>query len=245
MKNMSKLIIKNLCKHYNENCVICDFSLKVEEKKFLTILGPSGSGKSTLLSIIAGIELPSKGIIKLNNREIYNSLEKINIPPEKRNIGFVFQNYALWPHLNVENHLLFPLKIKKIGKKKMKEKCDLILNLLNLEDKIKIYPYQLSGGEMQRVSLGRALIMEPDLLLLDEPLSNLDALLREKMQNEIKTIQRDLGITTILVTHDQEEARKMSDEVVLLNNGKIEQEGLFDDFISIPKTDFVKKFIKR
>lgn len=242
---MGNLEINNLSKYYDKKCVINECNLKIERKKFYTILGPSGSGKSTLLSCIAGIENPTMGVIKLDSKILYNDVNEINIVPNKRNIGFVFQNYALWPHMTVEKHLAFPLKAKKMDKITIKNKCSNIMNLLNLEDKIHNFPYQLSGGEQQRVALGRALIMEPELLLLDEPLSNLDALLREKMQYEIKSIQKKLDITTILVTHDQEEAKLMSDEVIVMNNGKIEQVGEFNDLVYNPQTDFVRCFIKR
>ena len=242
---MKQLQISKLYKNYDTNCVVKDCSITIEEKKLLTILGPSGSGKSTLLSCIAGIELPKSGTIKLNDTILFDASININIPPEKRNIGFVFQNYALWPHLSVEKHFSFPLKAKKMGKNLIKEKCEIVISMLRLEDKVNKYPYQLSGGEQQRVALGRAIIKEPDLLLLDEPLSNLDALLREKMQVEIRHIQRELGVTTILVTHDQEEAKKMSDEVAVMNHGIIEQIGSFDTLVNSPQTLFIEEFIKR
>ena len=242
---MGNLKLNKINKMFDSNSVVKDFSIKVREKSLLTILGPSGCGKSTLLSCIAGIEKPNSGNITLDDRILFDVNLKINIMPEKRNIGFVFQNYALWPHMNVKEHLFFPLKAKKMSKNQMIEKSDKILGLLNLEDKLNSYPYQLSGGEQQRVALGRALIMEPDLLLLDEPLSNLDALLRDRMQYEIKLVQKKLGITTIMVTHDQREAEKMSDEVIVMNNGYIEQYGLFTDIVNNPKTDFVKNFIRK
>lgn len=242
---MNQLEVYNLNKAYDLNCVVKDCSITVEDKKILTILGPSGSGKSTLLSCIAGIELPKSGVIKLNEKVLFDETLHLNLPPEKRNIGFVFQNYALWPHMTVEKHLIFPLKAKNLGKSLIKEKSEIIISMLRLEDKVNKYPHQLSGGEQQRVALGRALIKEPDLLLLDEPLSNLDALLREKMQIEIRHIQRELGVTTVLVTHDQEEAKKMSDEIAVMNHGIIEQIGSFDELIEKPKTSFIEEFIKR
>ncbi len=242
---MKKLEIKNLFKYYDKNCVVRDCSITVDDKKILTILGPSGSGKSTLISCIAGIELPQSGVITLNDNVLFDNNSKINLAPEKRNIGFVFQNYALWPHMTIEKHLSFPLKAKKMGKNLIKEKCEIIINMLRLEDKIYKYPHQLSGGEQQRVALGRALIKEPDLLLLDEPLSNLDALLRERMQVEIRHIQKELGVTTILVTHDQEEAKKISDQVAVMNHGIIEQIGSFDSLVDNPQTSFIEEFIKR
>lgn len=242
---MKQLEVSNLYKYYDTNCVVKDCSIKVDDKKLLTILGPSGSGKSTLLSCIAGIELAKSGTIKLNDRVLFDNEQNINISPEKRNIGFVFQNYALWPHMTVEKHLSFPLKAKKMGNSLIKEKCEIIISMLRLEDKVLKYPHELSGGEQQRVALGRALIKEPELLLLDEPLSNLDALLREKMQLEIRHIQRELGVTTVLVTHDQEEAKRMSDQVAVMNNGILEQVGSFEELVNNPQSPFIEEFIKR
>ncbi len=242
---MKQLEISNLYKYFDTNCVVKDCSIKIDDKKLLTILGPSGSGKSTLISCIAGIELPKSGKIQLNDKVLFDNNQNINISPEKRNIGFVFQNYALWPHMSVEKHLKFPLKAKKMGRGLVKEKCEIIISMLRLEDKIHNYPHELSGGEQQRVALGRALIKEPELLLLDEPLSNLDALLREKMQEEIRHIQKELGVTTVLVTHDQEEAKRMSDKVAVMNHGIIEQIGSFETLVDNPKTPFIEEFIKR
>lgn len=242
---MSNLEIKNLNKTFGKTVAVKDFSFLLEDKQFLTILGPSGCGKSTLLSCIAGIQMPDNGELYLKNREIFNKERKINLPPEKRNIGFVFQNYALWPHMNVKDHLSFPLKIKKMATNSIEARCGAILSLLRLEGKENRYPHQLSGGEQQRVALGRALIMEPDLLLMDEPLSNLDTILREDMQFEIREIQKKLGLTAVLVTHDQREAYNMSDKVIVMNKGSIEQYDLMNNIIDFPKTKFVSSFIRK
>jgi len=240
---MKMLQIKDISKKFGPITAVKDFSIDIGNGELLAVLGPSGCGKSTLLSCIAGIRKADKGEIFLGKRCLYSAQKGINVPPEERNIGFVFQNYALWPHMTAERNISYPLRIRKRTKPSIKKEVNHILNLLRLEDKGNRYPYQLSGGEQQRVSLGRALIMDPDLLLLDEPLSNLDARLREEMQKEIRRIQRDLKLTVIHVTHDQSEALAMSDRIVVMNNGKFIQEGSPDDVYNNPNSIFAADFV--
>ena len=240
---MTTLQVKNISKRFGAVTAVEDFSVNIGNGELLAVLGPSGCGKSTLLSCIAGILKADKGEILLGNRCLYSAEKGINIPPEERNIGFVFQNYALWPHMTVERNISYSLRIRKRTKPVIKKNVNSILSLLRLEDKGNRYPHQLSGGEQQRVSLGRALIMDPDLLLLDEPLSNLDARLREEMQKEIRRIQRDFKLTVIHVTHDQSEALAMSDRIVVMNNGKFIQEGSPVDVYNNPNNIFAADFV--
>lgn len=240
---MVKLKIKNLSKSFGTVVAINDFSFNLLDGELLAVLGPSGCGKSTLLSCIAGIETPEQGEIYLNDKCIFSFDKKIQTPPETRKIGFVFQNYALWPHMSVNENIEYPLKMAKAPKDKREEKLNYILNLVGLNSKAQRYPNQLSGGEQQRVALARALVMDPDLLLLDEPLSNLDAKLRETMQMEIRKIQQKLNLSVIHVTHDQGEAMAMADRIAVMNNGTIVQTGNPREIYETPKTQFVANFV--
>lgn len=211
--------------------------LKAKEGEFLTLLGPSGCGKTTTLRIIAGFEKPSTG-------DVYFGEKLMNgVPPYERGIGIVFQDYALFPHMNVFENVAFGLKLKKFPKREIEEKVEWALRLVGLEGFEKRYPEQLSGGQKQRVALARALVIEPKVLLLDEPLSNLDAKIRERLRGEIKRIQKELGITTIYVTHDQEEAMAISDRIAIMNVGHIEQVGRPLELYYKPKTEFVARFL--
>ena len=240
---MEKLQIKNLSKYFGETKAVDNLFLDVYEGELLAILGPSGCGKSTLLSCIAGIEDPNQGEIYLSNRCIFSSSKGIQTPPEARKIGFVFQNYALWPHMTVFENIAYPLKMAKIPIKERDKKVDNTLHTVGLDSKTHRYPNQLSGGEQQRVALARALIMNPDLLLLDEPLSNLDAKLRENMQIEIRRIQQNLNLTVIHVTHDQDEAMAMADRIAVMDKGIILQTGIPKQIYETPKTQFVANFV--
>jgi len=217
--------------------VLEKFNLCVEKGKFLSLLGPSGCGKTTTLRTIAGFIALQEGTIVVNNK-IYN-----NVPINKRNIGLVFQNYALFPHLNVFDNVAFGLKMRKIPKDLIKEKVLKVIESVGLNGYEKRLPAQLSGGQQQRIGIARAVVVEPDLLLMDEPLSNLDAKLRIEMRAEIRRLQKKLKITTIYVTHDQLEAIALSDEIAVLNQGKIEQTGTPEEIFYSPKTLYVAKFI--
>ena len=240
---MRKLRLHGISKHYGRTRAVSDFSLDVEEGELLAILGPSGCGKSTLLSCIAGIEKPDAGRIILSGRTLYSSKEGIDIPPEERGNGFVFQNYALWPHMSVYRNLAYPLRMRKISKDRIDERVNRMLSRIRLEGKAGKHPWQLSGGEQQRVALGRALIMDPELLLLDEPLSNLDAGLRENMQAEIRSLRRELNLTVIHVTHDQSEAMAMADRIVVMNEGSPVQAGTPEEIYTQPGNSFVAGFV--
>ena len=231
------LSVKNINKYFGDFQALNNVSFDVKEGEFVCILGPSGCGKTTLLRVIAGLESQSEGLITQNNKDI--SL----LPPDQRDFGIVFQSYALFPNLSVKNNISFGLKTRKQNKETIDKRVDELLKLVGLSDHIDKFSAQLSGGEQQRVALARALAPSPGLLLLDEPLSALDAKVRQYLRLEIKNLQRQLGVTTIMVTHDQEEALTMADRIILMNNGIIEQEGSPQDLYSKPKTAFSANFI--
>ena len=231
------LSVENINKYFGNFQALKNVSFGVKEGEFVCILGPSGCGKTTLLRVIAGLESQSEGLINQNNKDI--SL----LPPDQRDFGIVFQSYALFPNLSVKNNISFGLKTRKQNKETIDKRVDELLELVGLSDHINKFSAQLSGGEQQRVALARALAPSPGLLLLDEPLSALDAKVRQYLRLEIKNLQRQLGVTTIMVTHDQEEALTMADRIILMNNGVIEQEGSPQDLYSKPKTAFSANFI--
>ena len=236
------LQLKNLYKKYQNNTVVNNFNIDVEKGELISILGPSGCGKTTTLRMIAGFISPSSG-------EIFLSEERItDYPPEIRPVSTVFQNYALFPHLtvyeNIEYGLRYPLKVgKKLNKKEKKERTQKMISLVNLKGLENRRIDQLSGGQQQRVALARSLVLEPKVLLLDEPLSNIDTKLRETVRNEIRRIQKKIGITMIFVTHDQEEAMSISDRIIVMNEGNIEQIGTPREIYTFPETVFVAEFI--
>lgn len=234
---MGYLEIINLTKKFGDFTAVENINLSVEKGEMIALLGGSGCGKTTILRMLAGFIEPFSGTISLGG-EVINK-----IPAYKRNIGIFFQNYALFPHMTVFDNIAFSLKIKKMKKEEVKKKVSEILKMVRLDGLDKRYPRELSGGQQQRVALARALVMEPSVLLLDEPLSNLDAKLRVEMQLEIKRIQRKLGITTIIVTHDQEEAISLADRVVIMNAGHIMQEGTPREVYGYPKEPFVAEFM--
>ena len=231
------LSLKRLSKHYGDLAAVDDVSLEIEQGSFLTILGPSGSGKTTILMSIAGFVDPTAGQILLDNKDI------TSLPPDHRNFGMVFQGYALFPHMTVADNLWFPLRVRGVSRSDAASKVKAALELVQMEVLGERYPTQLSGGQQQRVALARALVFEPDLLLLDEPLSALDKKLRGDLQWELKSLHQRLGTTFIYVTHDQEEALSMSDEVVIMREGKIEQQGAPSDLYERPATRFVADFL--
>ena len=218
---MKKVIVKleNFSKSYGEKEIIKDINLEVYEGEFLTLLGSSGCGKTTILRSISGLDYPTSGKVYIDGEDV------TNLEPPKRQVNTIFQNYALFPLMTIEENIAFGLKMKKIPKDEIKKRVDDMLELVHLEGYEKRKPKELSGGEQQRVSIVRGLINNPKVLLLDEPLSALDLKLRKKMQIELKQLQKKLGITFIYVTHDQDEALSMSDRIVVLREGKIEQIG--------------------
>jgi iron(III) transport system ATP-binding protein len=234
---MVDVTLENLVKTFGSVVAVDDVSLKIEESEFFTILGPSGCGKTTTLRMIAGFYKPDKGRIYFNDRLM------TVIPPEKRNTGMVFQNYALWPHMSVSKNVSFGLEMRNISQQETKRRVTAALDLVDLEGLEDRTPDQLSGGQQQRVALARALVIEPDVLLLDEPLSNLDAKLRVEMRKEIKSLQKKLAITTIYVTHDQKEALSVSDRLAVMGMGKIVQVGSPLEIYREPKNKFVASFI--
>jgi len=229
--------LKGVVKKFKDVVAVNDVTLNIEDGELFTLLGPSGCGKTTLLRCIAGFYIPEAGKV------IFDDLDVTNVPPNLRETGMVFQNYALWPHMSIFDNVAYGLKIRKMEKKAIEDKVMEILDLVQLKGLEDRFPYQLSGGQQQRVALARALVIEPKVLLLDEPLSNLDAKLRIEMRNEISRIQKRLDITTIYVTHDQEEALAISDRLTVIDKGVIQQTGNPVDIYSYPKNLFVADFI--
>ena len=240
MKNVEAnmgLELRGLKKILGGRVIIENLDLSVAKGEMISLLGPSGCGKTTTLRMIAGFLIPDAGTVKVAGKDV------TNLGPEKRPSAMVFQNYALWPHMTVSRNVAYPLKIKGLGKIETAEKVEAALGLVNLLHHQDSRPGRISGGEQQRVALARALVQEPDVLLLDEPLSNLDAKLREKVREDIRELQRRLGITTVIVTHDQEEALSISDRVAIMNAGKIEQFSNPQDLYRHPATEYVATFI--
>ncbi|MDQ0271784.1 ABC transporter ATP-binding protein [Cytobacillus purgationiresistens] len=234
---VSDVEIKGATKQFGGNIVLDGIDLEVRQGELLTLLGPSGCGKSTTLNLIAGFLEADQGDVFIKGKKV------TKVPPYKRDLGMVFQTYSLFPHMTVYENLNFGLKLRKIPKAEQKKKIDRVLALVKLSGLEHRYPRELSGGQRQRVAIARALVVEPELLLLDEPLSNLDAKLRHELRLEIKRLQKEIGVTTIFVTHDQEEALSLSDRVVVMNAGKIEQISTPTSIYKHPNTEFVFQFI--
>lgn len=237
MDEKKGVCLQSLTKKFGKVVAVDEISLHVDEGEFLTLLGPSGSGKTTTLMMIAGFELPTAGKIFIRGKDV------MMVPPHERNIGMVFQNYALFPHMTVSNNVAFPLKMRKLSKKEITQRVGRVLEIVKLPGFENRLPRQLSGGQQQRVALARALIYDPPLLLMDEPLGALDKKLREHMQIEIRNLQRELIITSLYVTHDQQEALTMSDRVAVFDQGKIQQVGTPDELYEKPSNPFVADFI--
>lgn len=236
---MSKISVNHVLKKYGDNTVIPDLSVEIEEGELFTLLGPSGCGKTTLLRMIAGFNSIEGGDIFFNEKRI-NDMD-----PSKRNIGMVFQNYAIFPNLSVRGNVAFGLKNRKLDKETIKKETDKYLNLMQIMQYADRMPDQLSGGQQQRIALARALVITPDVLLMDEPLSNLDAKLRLEMRTVIRHTQKNVGITTVYVTHDQEEAMAISDKIAVMKEGVIQHIGTPKDIYQRPKNVFVATFIGR
>ena len=238
---MATVNIQNVTKAFGDNVVLREFNATFRDGEFITLLGPSGCGKTTMLRIIAGFEKPTRGEVYIDGTLVSGG--KTFVPPEKRGIGMVFQSYAVWPHMNVFDNVAYPLTIRHVSRAEIKTSVERVLGIVHLSQYAERFPNQLSGGQQQRVALARALVAEPKLLLLDEPLSNLDAKLRESMRFEIKEIQRKLGITVVYVTHDQTEAMAMSDRIFLINRGDVQQCGTPQEIYNSPVNQFVADFL--
>ena len=232
-----KVTLKNVTKKFGSTVAVNNFSVTFPDGHLICLLGPSGCGKSTVLNILCGILDVTSGQVFFDEEDV------TSLSPEQRNIGMVFQNYALYPHLTVLENIAFPLEVQKVNKKIRIEKAKEIAELVHVENLLHRYPGELSGGQQQRVAIARALIKNPKLLLMDEPLSNLDARLRLEMREEIRRIQLETGVTTIFVTHDQDEAMSISDSIILMKDGVLAQEGLCNDLYNQPNSKFVADFL--
>lgn len=234
---MAILELKNIVKQFDDYTAVNDVSISIEQGEFFTLLGPSGCGKTTLLRMIAGFEMPTSGEILLDGQNINN------LPPEKRPLHTVFQSYALFPHLSVRDNIAFPLKMAKWDKKRIDAQVEELVEDVQLQKFVNRYPHELSGGQRQRVAIARALVDRPKLLLLDEPLSALDARLREHMHVELVKLQEETGVTFVYVTHDQSEALALSSRIAVMNHGVVEQMGTPREIYAHPKTYYVADFI--
>ena len=240
---MPDVRIEKLIKRFGKVAAIDGVDIHIPEGKIVTLLGPSGCGKTTTLRCLAGFENADEGKIWIGDQLIFDSRQKINLSPQKRGMGMVFQSYAVWPHMSVFENIAFPLRIRKAPRGKIKEQVERALKMVGIEELKDRLPSEISGGQQQRVAFARAIVYEPAVLLLDEPLSNLDAKLREQMRFEILELQRKLGITTVFVTHDQEEAMVLSDEVLVMEFGKVIQRGDPEAIYFDPSNEFVADFI--
>ena len=233
----TKVRLDGVSRHYGGVVALDDIHLEVIGGEFLTLLGPSGSGKTTLLNLIAGMVSPTSGRIWIDGTDVTNT------PPSKRGLGMVFQNYALMPHMTIFENVAFPLRVRKLPKEEIKRRVGDVLELVRLPDVARRKPSELSGGQQQRIAIARCLVYNPSIILMDEPLGALDKKLREEMQLELKRLHGKLGITALYVTHDQEEALTMSDRIVLLNGGRIEQMGTPDELYFQPRSLFAAQFL--
>lgn len=239
---MPDLTLTKVAKSFGENAVLHDLDLHVQAGELFTLLGPSGCGKSTTLWSIAGLHSPDGGTITFGDRVVFDG-GRIDLPPERRNCGVVFQSYAVWPHMSVEANVGYPLKLRKVSRRDRAARVREVLELVELDHLAGRYPHELSGGQQQRVALARALAHPPDLLLLDEPFSNLDAKLRERARDWLRTLQQRIGVTTVFVTHDQDEALSMSDRIVVMEHGRVRQIGTPEEVYTQPADSFVADFI--
>ncbi|MBA9028721.1 ABC transporter ATP-binding protein [Peribacillus huizhouensis] len=236
---MSKVVLKDVHKQYKDAHVLSGIDMNIEDGEFVTLLGPSGCGKSTILRILSGLTEATGGNVMIDGKDMKK------VPPKNRQVGMVFQSYALFPNMTVYENVAFGLKMRKQPVNEIAEHVEKMINLVGLKEKKEAFPHELSGGQQQRVALARSLVVRPKVLLLDEPLSALDAQIRKHLQVELRTIQRELKMTMILVTHDQEEAMTVSDRIFVMNQGKIAQEGTPFEIYTQPKTEFVANFIGR
>ncbi len=233
--------VGNLLKRYGDIVAVDDLTMDFEKGTLTTLLGPSGCGKTTTLRCIAGLEKPDRGVVSINDATVFS--EGIDVPPEKRMVGIVFQSYAIWPHMTVFDNIAFPLKIRHSSRQDIDQKVRKVMELVRLTGLNDRPATQVSGGQQQRIALARALVFDPEVLLLDEPLSNLDASLRDVVRVELREIQKSLGITTIYVTHDQVEALSMSDKVVVMRAGKVMAVGTPNEIYTRPPNEFIASFV--
>ncbi len=240
---MEKIELDHISKRYGKTLAVDDISLSIKKGEFLTLLGPSGCGKTTTLRMIAGLEEPSAGVLKSDGRVLHSKEEGIYIPPEQRNLGFMFQSYALWPHMTVQKNISLGLESKKMAKEKIAAKVKDVLEKVQLSGYEGRYPSELSGGQQQRVALARMIAAESSIFLMDEPLSNLDAMLRVDMRSELKRLHHELNATSVYVTHDQMEALTLSDRIVVMNKGKVMQIASPKELYLKPANLFVAKFV--
>ena len=240
---MAQVVLEGVRKDFGKTVAVRDFSVTVADGEFVTFLGPSGCGKTTTLRLIAGFIPPTAGRVIIGERVVSDAAQGIFVPPERRGVGMVFQSYAVWPHMTVFDNVAYPLKVKGLPKGETKDRVERVLAMVKMAELADRYPHQLSGGQQQRVALARALVMNPQVLLLDEPLSNLDAKLREEMRLELKDLQRQTGVTIIFVTHDQLEAMVLSDRIVVMKAGTIQQIGTPAEIYRRPANRFVADFI--
>ncbi|MCE4610961.1 MAG: ABC transporter ATP-binding protein [Desulfurococcales archaeon] len=234
---MASVRLEGIVKRFGSTVALRGVDLEIEDGESMVLLGPSGCGKTTTLRIVAGLEKPTMGRVYFNDRDV------TNLPPRDRNVSMVFQSYALWPHMKVYDNIAFPLKIRRVPENEVRKKVRWAAELMEIEGLLDRYPHQLSGGQRQRVAVARAIVVEPEVLLMDEPLSNLDAILRVKMRSEIKKLQRRLGVTMIYVTHDQVEAMVIGDRIAVMNDGMIMQVGSPNQIYREPANTFVATFI--
>src|SRR3954471_22112126 len=240
---MAVLTVDNLHLRYGDNAILKGVSLELAPGEVVSLLGPSGSGKTTLLRAVAGLEVPHQGAIRIGERVLFDSAKGIELPAEKRDLGLVFQSYALWPHRTVHDNVAYGLKLRNVPKDQAQARIKSVLDQLGLGSLGDRFPHQLSGGQQQRVAIARALVYNPPVILLDEPLSNLDAKLREEARAFLRELIVRLGLSALVVTHDQSEAMAMSDRILLLNNGVIEQQGTPQDMYGSPRSLFTAEFM--
>jgi iron(III) transport system ATP-binding protein len=238
---MSRVVLQNLTKRYGQHTAVDNITLAIEHGLLVCLLGPSGCGKTTTLRLIAGFVVPDGGTIGVGDRII--SAANQAVPPERRNMSMIFQSYALWPHMTVAENVAYGVKLKRLPREEMARRVQKILDVTRIAPLADRYPSELSGGQQQRVALARALVVEPETLLLDEPLSNLDANLREEMRFEIRRLHDEYRYTTVYVTHDQSEAMTTADLIVVMNQGRIEQVGSAQEVYQRPRSEFVARFI--
>src|SRR5947209_7868685 len=240
---MTKLAVSDLHLSYGDNAILKGVSMELRQGEVVSLLGPSGSGKTTLLRAVAGLEVPHRGSIRVEDKTVFDGQAGHEIPAEKRNLGLVFQSYALWPHRTVFDNVAYGLKLRSTPAGEIRERVDQALKNLGLGQLGQRLPHQLSGGQQQRVAIARALVYNPPVILMDEPLSNLDAKLREEARAWLRELILRLQLSALVVTHDQNEAMAMSDRILLLNNGVIEQEGTPQELYGQPRTLFVADFM--
>ena len=239
----NKLRVDDLHLSYGDNAILKGVSMQLAQGEVVSLLGPSGSGKTTLLRAVAGLEAPHRGTIRIEDRPVFDAATRLELPAEKRNLGLVFQSYALWPHRTVFDNVAYGLKLRKVGSGEIRTRVDTALKNLGLGALGARLPHQLSGGQQQRVAIARALVYNPPVILMDEPLSNLDAKLREEARAWLRELILKMRLSALVVTHDQNEAMAMSDRILLLNNGVIEQQGVPQDLYGHPATLFVADFM--